>query len=185
MSWTRNRRFTLLCCLVTKYCLLLSKIQMCLCRHVKFSKFFFDNYTICCFLARFKKRTSNPSVCPYEPADVTVRHMNRTQNQKAVRHCTPLHICTPITQLLMFIPFSVYQYCSNTYSQLFWAWVCGHTVVGIAGSNPSGVMDVCLLCVLLLQSPLYRNIQNIEPNFQQWRSFYLEFSCSLLQTILY
>jgi len=75
--------------------------------------------------------------------------MNLTQNQMAVRHCKALHICTPITQLLMFITFSVYQYCSNTCNQLFWTWVCGHTVVGFAGSNPSVVMIVCLLCVLL------------------------------------
>jgi len=28
------------------------------------------------------------------------------------------------------------------------AWVCGCSLAGIAGSNPSGIMDVCLLCVL-------------------------------------
>jgi hypothetical protein len=27
-------------------------------------------------------------------------------------------------------------------------WVCGHSLVGIAGSNPAGGMDVCLLWVL-------------------------------------
>ena len=25
------------------------------------------------------------------------------------------------------------------------AWVCGHSLAGIAGSNPVGGMDVCLL----------------------------------------
>jgi hypothetical protein len=25
------------------------------------------------------------------------------------------------------------------------AWVCGHSLAGIAGSNPAGGMDVCLL----------------------------------------
>jgi len=25
------------------------------------------------------------------------------------------------------------------------AWVCGHSLAGIAGSNPDGDMDVCLL----------------------------------------
>jgi hypothetical protein len=28
------------------------------------------------------------------------------------------------------------------------AWVCGHSVVGIAGSNRAGGIDVCLLWVL-------------------------------------
>jgi hypothetical protein len=28
------------------------------------------------------------------------------------------------------------------------AWVCGRWLAGIAGSNPAGGMDVCLLCVL-------------------------------------
>jgi hypothetical protein len=28
---------------------------------------------------------------------------------------------------------------------LFNAWVCGRSLAGIAGSNPSGGMDVCLL----------------------------------------
>jgi hypothetical protein len=28
------------------------------------------------------------------------------------------------------------------------AWVCGHSLAGIPGSNPAGDMDVCLLCVL-------------------------------------
>ena len=28
------------------------------------------------------------------------------------------------------------------------AWVCGHSPVGIVGSNPVGGMDVCLLRVL-------------------------------------
>jgi hypothetical protein len=28
------------------------------------------------------------------------------------------------------------------------AWLCGHSLTGIAGSNPTGGMDVCLLCVL-------------------------------------
>jgi hypothetical protein len=27
------------------------------------------------------------------------------------------------------------------------AWVCGRLLAGIAGSNPAGIMDVCLLCV--------------------------------------
>jgi hypothetical protein len=31
------------------------------------------------------------------------------------------------------------------------AWVCGHSLAGIAGSNPAGGMDVCLLWVLLCQ----------------------------------
>jgi hypothetical protein len=30
-------------------------------------------------------------------------------------------------------------------------WVCGHWLVGIAGSNPSGDMDVCLLWVLCVE----------------------------------
>jgi len=76
--------------------------------------------------------------------------MNRTQNQKAVRHCKALHICTPITQLLISIPLSVYQYCSNTCNQLFWTWVCGHTVVGFAGSIPAVVMIVCLSVVCVI-----------------------------------
>jgi hypothetical protein len=25
------------------------------------------------------------------------------------------------------------------------AWVCGRSLAGIAGSNPAGVMDICLL----------------------------------------
>ena len=28
------------------------------------------------------------------------------------------------------------------------AWVCGHSLAGIAGSNPAGGMDVCLLWML-------------------------------------
>jgi hypothetical protein len=28
------------------------------------------------------------------------------------------------------------------------AWVCSRSPAGIAGSNPAGGMDVCLLCVL-------------------------------------
>jgi hypothetical protein len=28
------------------------------------------------------------------------------------------------------------------------AWVCGRSFVGIAGANPDGGMDVCLLCLL-------------------------------------
>jgi hypothetical protein len=28
------------------------------------------------------------------------------------------------------------------------AWVYGRSLVGIVGSNPSGGMDICLLCVL-------------------------------------
>jgi hypothetical protein len=28
------------------------------------------------------------------------------------------------------------------------AWVCGHSIAGIAGSNSAGGMDVCLLCLL-------------------------------------
>ena len=28
------------------------------------------------------------------------------------------------------------------------AWVCGWSPTGIAGSNPAGGMDVCVLCVL-------------------------------------
>jgi len=28
------------------------------------------------------------------------------------------------------------------------AWVCGRSLAGIAGSNPAGGMDVCLLWVL-------------------------------------
>ena len=27
-------------------------------------------------------------------------------------------------------------------------WVCGRSFAGIAGSNPAGGMDKCLLCVL-------------------------------------
>ena len=27
------------------------------------------------------------------------------------------------------------------------AWVCSRTPAGIAGSNPAGGMDVCVLCV--------------------------------------
>ena len=30
-----------------------------------------------------------------------------------------------------------------------WAWVCGHSLVGVAASNPTGNMDVCLLCCVL------------------------------------
>jgi hypothetical protein len=28
------------------------------------------------------------------------------------------------------------------------AWVCGRSLAGIVGSNPAGVLDVCLLLVL-------------------------------------
>jgi len=28
------------------------------------------------------------------------------------------------------------------------AWVCGSSLAGIAGSNPAGSMDICLLWVL-------------------------------------
>jgi hypothetical protein len=28
------------------------------------------------------------------------------------------------------------------------AWVCGRSLTGIVGSNPTGGMDVCLCCVL-------------------------------------
>jgi hypothetical protein len=28
------------------------------------------------------------------------------------------------------------------------AWVSGHSLAGIVGSNPAGGMDVCLLCVV-------------------------------------
>jgi hypothetical protein len=28
------------------------------------------------------------------------------------------------------------------------AWVCGRSPTGIAGSNPSGGMDVCVVCVV-------------------------------------
>ena len=28
------------------------------------------------------------------------------------------------------------------------AWVCGHSLAGIAGANPTGGMDVCLLGML-------------------------------------
>jgi hypothetical protein len=27
-------------------------------------------------------------------------------------------------------------------------WVCARSLVGIAGSNPAGGMDVCLMCVV-------------------------------------
>jgi hypothetical protein len=30
-------------------------------------------------------------------------------------------------------------------------WVCGCSLVGVAGSNPAGVMDVCLLGVLCVE----------------------------------
>jgi hypothetical protein len=30
----------------------------------------------------------------------------------------------------------------------FKAWVCGHSLDGIAGTNPAGGIDVCLLWVL-------------------------------------
>jgi hypothetical protein len=29
------------------------------------------------------------------------------------------------------------------------AWVCGHSLAGIVGSNPSGGMDVCRECCVL------------------------------------
>jgi hypothetical protein len=32
------------------------------------------------------------------------------------------------------------------------AWVCGSSLAGIAGSNPVGSMDVCLLCLLCVVS---------------------------------
>jgi hypothetical protein len=28
------------------------------------------------------------------------------------------------------------------------AWDCGRSLAGIAGSNPAGGMDICVLCVL-------------------------------------
>jgi len=31
------------------------------------------------------------------------------------------------------------------------AWICGRSLAGIAGSNPTGIMDVCLLWVLCCQ----------------------------------
>jgi hypothetical protein len=30
------------------------------------------------------------------------------------------------------------------------AWVCVRSLDGIAGSNPAGDMDICLLCVLCI-----------------------------------
>jgi len=35
------------------------------------------------------------------------------------------------------------------------ALVCGHSLPGVVGSNPSGGMDVCLVCVIR-QTPLLR-----------------------------
>jgi hypothetical protein len=38
------------------------------------------------------------------------------------------------------------------------AWVCGHLVAGIAGSNPAQGMDVCLLCLYVVLSCVGRGL---------------------------
>jgi hypothetical protein len=40
------------------------------------------------------------------------------------------------------------------------ALVCGPLVAGIAGSNPTEVMDVCLLCVYVVLSCVVRGISD-------------------------
>jgi len=59
----------------------------------------------------------------------------------------------------MSIQFLVYKYSSHTYSQLialiptfapFEAWVCGHSLAGIAVLNFVDGMEVCLLLVLYI-----------------------------------
>jgi len=94
--------------------------------------------------------------------------MKMTRNQKAVRQCKALHICIPITQLLMFIELLVYKYCSNTYIHLFWTWVFDHAFFGIAGSNSTGVMNVCLLCVLLGGGSCVGLITRPEESYRLW-----------------
>ena len=51
-----NKGFILLWCLVTKYFLLLSKIQTCLCRYTNFPIILFDNLRFVAFLTDFQKR---------------------------------------------------------------------------------------------------------------------------------
>jgi hypothetical protein len=40
------------------------------------------------------------------------------------------------------------------------AWVCGHSLAGMAGSNPTGDMDVCLLCLLYVVG--YRSLRRAD-----------------------
>jgi hypothetical protein len=40
----------------------------------------------------------------------------------------------------------------------FKAYICGHLVAGIAGSNPARSMDVCLLCLYVALSCVGRGL---------------------------
>jgi hypothetical protein len=45
------------------------------------------------------------------------------------------------------------------------AWVCGRSLAGIAGLNPAGGMDVCLLCVLCYVR--YRSLRRADPSSKE------------------
>jgi hypothetical protein len=44
--------------------------------------------------------------------------------------------------------YNVYSIYNLVYVIIIMAWVCGRSLAGIAGSNPAGGIDVCLLWVL-------------------------------------
>jgi hypothetical protein len=49
------------------------------------------------------------------------------------------------------------------------AWVYGHSPAGIVGSNPTGGMDVCLLCCVLLGGGLCDElITRPEDSYRLW-----------------
>jgi len=48
------------------------------------------------------------------------------------------------------------------------AWVWGRSLVGTAGSNPAGNMDVCLLCVLLSRRLCGGLITRPEKSYRVW-----------------
>ena len=48
-------------------------------------------------------------------------------------------------------------------------WICGRSLAGIAGSNPAGNMDICLLCVCDVRyRSLRRPIALPEESYRAW-----------------
>jgi hypothetical protein len=60
--------------------------------------------------------------------------------QGRVRDLTPVNHAKLITALVAFL--NVFEAEVVTRSEV---WICGRSLAGIAGSNPAGSMDVCLL----------------------------------------
>jgi len=55
------------------------------------------------------------------------------------------HIILLVHTSIIVMPHYYYMWSPVSVAARSKAWVCGHSLAGIAGLNPAGSMDVCLL----------------------------------------